>query len=157
MPVVLVKGAFSLYITSTFIHFFRSLNINKKLLQSQVPLLKLILKSASLFLPLKLNLKIFTYYAARIARIHLKSFSVIRKSELYSGSTVYLTSKVFLIRKCHLFIDQSSQSQLRCGIWHLHYFPRRTQLLQSKTQLLQSRTQLLQSRTQMLQSKTQML
>ena len=81
-----------------------------------------------------------TYYAARIARIYLKLPSIIRKSELYSGSTVCLTSKAFLIRKRHLSIDWSSQSQLCYGIWHLHHFPHRTQLLQSKTQLLQSRT-----------------
>ena len=133
MLVVLVKGTFSLYITSTFIYFFRSLNINKKLLRSQVPLLRLILKSASLFPPLKLNLKMPTYHAAKIARIHLKSFSVVRKLELYSRSTVCLTSKAFLICKCHLSIDQSSQSQLHCGIWHLHHFPRRRRLLQSRT------------------------
>ena len=151
MPVILIKGIFSLYITSTSIYFFRSLNINKKLLQSQVFLLRLVLKSASLFLPLKLNLKIPTYCTARIVRIYLKLFSVIRKPELYSGSTVCLTGEVFLICKHHLSIDWSSWSQLCCGIWHLHHFFRRRQLLQSRRQLLQSRTQLLQSKTQMLQ------
>jgi hypothetical protein len=61
-----------------------------------------------LFPPLKLNLKMPTYRAARIARIYLKSPSVVRKSELYSGSTICLTGEVFLIYKRHLFIDWSS-------------------------------------------------
>ena len=136
MLVVLIKDTFSLYITSTFIYFFKSLNINKKLLQSQIPLLKLILKSISLFLPLKLNLKMPTYYAARIARIYLKSPSIIRKSKLYSRSTVCLTSKIFLIYKRHLSIDWSSQNQLYYGIWYLYHFLYRTQLLQSRIQML---------------------
>ena len=46
-----------------------------------------------------------TYYTARIARIYLKSPSVIGKLKLYSRSTVYLTSKAFLIYKYYLFID----------------------------------------------------
>ena len=46
-----------------------------------------------------------TYYTAKIAKIYLKLPSVIKKLELYSGSTVYLTSKAFFIRKRHFFID----------------------------------------------------
>ena len=44
-----------------------------------------------------------TYYKAKIARIYLKLFSIIKKSKLYSGSTICLTSEAFLIYKCHFF------------------------------------------------------
>ena len=49
-----------------------------------------------------------TYYAAKIAKIYLKSLSIIGKLKLYSRSTIYLTSKAFLIYKYHLSIDWRS-------------------------------------------------
>jgi len=72
MSIISVKGAFSLYITSTFTYFSRTLNIIQIGRKQSLVLLRLVLQSASEILYLKLILRTSSYLAARIVKIPLK-------------------------------------------------------------------------------------
>jgi len=72
MSIVSVKGAFSLYITSTFTYFLRALNTIQIGRKQSLVLLRLVLQSASEMLYLKLILRTSFYLAARTVKIPLK-------------------------------------------------------------------------------------
>jgi len=72
MSIVSVKGAFSLYISSTFTYFPRALNIIQIGGKQSLVLLRLVLQSASEMLYLKPILRTSSYLAARTVKIPLK-------------------------------------------------------------------------------------